>query len=71
MAAGQAMTYRTGAYVVDTRTDRLGRVTGVFGAIADLRTPGGAEWRAPHSALRLATTREMEAAGKSNGVSTA
>ncbi|MEU1813996.1 hypothetical protein ABZ543_02240 [Streptomyces roseifaciens] len=56
------MTYRVGAYVVDTREDRMAQVIGLRGARVQVRTPGGGlEWEVPTSALRLAMGQEREA----------
>ncbi|MFH8785313.1 hypothetical protein [Streptomyces roseoverticillatus] len=56
------MMYRVGAYVVDTREDRVAQVIGHRGAHVKVRAPGGgAEWEVPASALRLAMGQEREA----------
>ncbi|MEU3353283.1 hypothetical protein [Streptomyces sp. NPDC037389] len=58
------MTYREGAYVVDTRSATLAQVMGNVGTRVQIRRPGGGrEWEAPTEALRLATRAEREAAG--------
>ncbi|GGP59984.1 hypothetical protein [Streptomyces abikoensis] len=58
------MTYREGAYVVDTRSATLAQVMGNVGPCVQIRRPGGGrEWEAPADALRLATRAEREAAG--------
>ncbi|MFF4404374.1 hypothetical protein ACFY2W_12385 [Streptomyces sp. NPDC001262] len=58
------MTYRNGAYVVDTREGRLAQVVGEKGGRVQVRRPGGElTWEAPASALRLATREELGAAG--------
>ncbi|MEU5191857.1 hypothetical protein AB0G83_32680 [Streptomyces klenkii] len=56
------MTYRVGAYVVDTREDRVAQVIGHRGAHVQVRAPGGGtEWEVPAAALRLAVGQEREA----------
>ncbi|MFF7727708.1 hypothetical protein [Streptomyces sp. NPDC008001] len=56
------MTYRVGAYVVDTREDRVAQVIGHRGACVRVRTPGGGgEWEVPVGALRLAMSDERAA----------
>ncbi|MFI1797088.1 hypothetical protein ACH427_06960 [Streptomyces sp. NPDC020379] len=58
------MTYRNGAFVVDTREERIGQVIDSVGRRVHLREPGGGrEWEVPFSALRLATRDEREATG--------
>lgn len=58
------MSYRPGVYVVDRRTNRLGRVVGGQGAFTRLRPPGGGEaWDCPTGYARLATEREQRTAG--------
>lgn len=58
------MTYRNGAFVVDTREGRLAQVIGGAGGRVQLRKPGGGlEWEVPFASLRLATREEREAAG--------
>ncbi|MGK5547547.1 hypothetical protein ACSNOH_22845 [Streptomyces sp. URMC 127] len=58
------MTYRIGAFVMDTREGRIAQVIGAAGSRVTLRRPGGGlEWEAPFGALRLATREEREAAG--------
>ncbi len=58
------MTYRNGAFVVDTREERIGQVIDSIGARVHLREPGGGrEWEVPFSALRLATRDEREVIG--------
>jgi hypothetical protein len=48
-----------GSYAVDTRTDRVGKVTGADGSYVRLRPPaGGQEWDVPPEALRPAGTLE-------------
>lgn len=57
------MTYRNGAFVVDTRDGRLAQVIGGVGGRVQARQPGGGpEWEVPFSALRLATSAERAAA---------
>lgn len=64
------MTYREGAYVVDTRSARLAQVMGNVGPRVQVRPPGGGkEWEAPAHTLRLATREEREAAGLSGAAS--
>ncbi|MBF6048242.1 hypothetical protein GO001_24005 [Streptomyces sp. NRRL B-1677] len=56
------MTYRVGAYVVDTREGRVAQVVGHRGARVQVRAPGGGiEWEVPASVLRLAVWQEREA----------
>ncbi|MFF4531746.1 hypothetical protein ACFY1P_21050 [Streptomyces sp. NPDC001407] len=56
------MTYRVGAYVVDTREDRVAQVIGHRGSRVQVRTPGGgAEWEVPTGSLRLAMSAERAA----------
>ncbi|MBC2877445.1 MULTISPECIES: hypothetical protein [Streptomyces] len=58
------MTYREGAYVVDTRSAKLAQVMAHAGHRVYVRPPrGGREWEAPVEALRLATRDEQAAAG--------
>ncbi|WP_171167496.1 hypothetical protein [Streptomyces sp. I05A-00742] len=58
------MTYREGAYVVDTRSAKLAQVMARVGPRVYVRPPGGGrEWEAPPEALRLATRDEQMAAG--------
>ncbi|MFG2226043.1 hypothetical protein [Streptomyces sp. NPDC048644] len=58
------MSYRSGVYVVDRRTNRLGRVVGNQGPCLQLRPPGGGVgWGCPSGHARLATAREQRAAG--------
>ncbi|MGW1073495.1 hypothetical protein [Streptomyces sp. NPDC002537] len=58
------MTYRNGAFVVDTREGRIAQVIDSVGGRVRVRTPGGgAEWEVPFSALRLATREERDEAG--------
>ncbi|MBT2382662.1 hypothetical protein [Streptomyces sp. ISL-11] len=58
------MTYRNGAYVVDTREDRIGQVIGGVGKRVHVRMPGGGQtWEVPFEELRLATREERAAAG--------
>ncbi|MEV4501423.1 hypothetical protein [Streptomyces klenkii] len=58
------MTYRIGAFVVDTREGRIAQVVGERGSRLMLRRPGGGvEWEAPFASLRLATREDREAAG--------
>lgn len=58
------MTYRNGAFVMDTRESRIAQVIGGDGQRVQLRRPGGGlEWEVPSSVLRLATREEREAAG--------
>ncbi|MGI5338629.1 hypothetical protein ACQEVS_15080 [Streptomyces sp. CA-181903] len=58
------MTYREGAYVVDTRSAKLAQVMAQAGRRVYVRPPrGGREWEAPAEVLRLATRDEQAAAG--------
>ncbi|MEU5419329.1 hypothetical protein [Streptomyces sp. NPDC020667] len=58
------MTYRNGAFVVDTREERIGQVIDSVGRRVHLREPGGGqEWEVPFSALRLAKRDEREVIG--------
>ncbi len=58
------VTYRVGAYVVDTRDDRIAEVIGAMGRRVRVRGPGGGpEWDVPFASLRLATREEREKAG--------
>ncbi|GHC73466.1 hypothetical protein [Streptomyces cinnamoneus] len=58
------MTYREGAYVVDTRSGTLAQVVGSAAPRVQVRPPGGGqEWDVPADALRLATRQERETAG--------
>ncbi|GHF36713.1 hypothetical protein GCM10010218_17820 [Streptomyces mashuensis] len=59
------MSYRQGAYVIDTRENRLAQVVGGTDARVQVRRPGGGgrPWEVPFTALRLATRAEREAAG--------
>ncbi|MFH8789908.1 hypothetical protein ACH4A1_25960 [Streptomyces roseoverticillatus] len=58
------MTYRIGAFVVDTREGKIAQVIGAAGSRVTLRRPGGGlEWEAPFASLRLATREDREAAG--------
>ncbi len=58
------MTYRNGAFVMDTRGGRIAQVIGSRGQRVNVREPGGgAEWEVPFSALRLATREERGAVG--------
>ncbi|MEV4924365.1 hypothetical protein [Streptomyces roseoverticillatus] len=58
------MTYRIGAFVVDTREGKIAQVVGAAGSRVTLRRPGGGlEWEAPFGSLRLATREDREAAG--------
>jgi hypothetical protein len=51
--------YRTGVYVVDRRSNLIGRVMGNEGPNLQLRAPsGGREWDCPPGCARLATERE-------------
>ncbi|CAM5533074.1 hypothetical protein SABIM44S_03724 [Streptomyces abikoensis] len=53
------MTYRNGAFVVDTRDGRIVQVIGGTGGRVRVRPPGGGtEWEVPFVALRLATGEE-------------
>ncbi|GAA1895781.1 hypothetical protein GCM10009753_25870 [Streptantibioticus ferralitis] len=65
------MTYRIGAYVMDTETARVGQVVGESASRVILRQPGtGLEWEADPRVLRLASRDEREAIGvHSNGTS--
>ncbi|MGK5733794.1 hypothetical protein [Streptomyces sp. URMC 124] len=57
---GPAPRAAVGAFVVDTRTDRLGRVMGHEGPRLQLRPPaGGREWEAEPAAVRPATDVEL------------
>ncbi|MGK5448588.1 hypothetical protein [Streptomyces radiopugnans] len=48
-----------GSYVVDSRSDRVGQVTGAVGGLVRLRPPGGGPaWDCPADALRPAGTCE-------------
>ncbi|MDG9702703.1 hypothetical protein [Streptomyces sp. DH37] len=48
-----------GSYAVDSRSDRVGQVTGTAGGLVRLRPPGGGrEWDCPADALRPAGTGE-------------
>ncbi|MBO0652849.1 hypothetical protein J1792_08630 [Streptomyces triculaminicus] len=59
----EAMTYREGTYVVDTRSATLAQVMGTVGPRVQVRRPGGGrEWEVPPQALRLATREERAAA---------
>ncbi|MFI9204717.1 hypothetical protein [Streptomyces sp. NPDC053048] len=59
----EAMTYREGSYVIDTRSGTLAQVMGIVGPRVQLRHPGGGrEWEVPPKWLRLATRAEREAA---------
>ncbi len=56
------MTYRNGAFVVDTRDGRIVQVIGGTGGRVHVRPPGGGtEWEVPFVALRLATSEERAA----------
>ncbi|UQI48332.1 hypothetical protein M1P56_30445 [Streptomyces sp. HU2014] len=58
------MTYRNGAFVVDTREGVIAQVIGAVGGRVQLRKPGGGlEWEVPFAALRLATREERESTG--------
>jgi hypothetical protein len=58
------MTLRVGAYVVDTRSGRLGRVMGHEGSYVQMRPVGGGrEWDVPPEAVRMATPAERLSAG--------
>ncbi|MGW1075647.1 hypothetical protein [Streptomyces sp. NPDC002537] len=58
------MTYRNGAFVVDTRESRVALVVDSMGKRVHVRAPGGGEeWEVPFTALRLATREERETAG--------
>ncbi|MBZ4320607.1 hypothetical protein [Streptomyces huiliensis] len=62
------MTYREGAYVVDTRSAKLAQVMAQADGSVYVRPPrGGREWEAPAEALRLATRDERVAAGLTGG----
>ncbi|WP_030573742.1 hypothetical protein [Streptomyces aureocirculatus] len=53
------MKFPIGAYAVDTRTDRVGRVMGQEGPYVQLRPYGGGrEWDCAPEVLRMATTAE-------------
>lgn len=57
------MAYRIGAYVVDTRENRIAQVIGNRGSRAQVRQPGGGlEWEVPFPSLRLANRTEREEA---------
>ncbi|MFF7729642.1 hypothetical protein [Streptomyces sp. NPDC008001] len=59
------MTYRNGAFVVDTREGRMAQVVGGEGHRVRVRQPGGGpEWEVPLSVLRLATGAERAEARK-------
>ncbi|GAA1286149.1 hypothetical protein GCM10009646_87530 [Streptomyces aureus] len=52
-----------GALVVDTATDKLGRIRGHVGPYVQLRAPGGGrEWDADPAHLRTANEAERERA---------
>lgn len=56
--------YRRGAYVIDTRTYRIGVVMDHVGGFTQVRPPhGGREWDCPPEVLRAAMTQERRAAG--------
>ncbi|MEU5427663.1 hypothetical protein AB0H73_18970 [Streptomyces olivoreticuli] len=58
------MTYRNGAFVVDTREGWIGQVIDSAGSRVHVRAPGGgAEWEVPFSVLRLATREERDEVG--------
>ncbi|WP_431980612.1 hypothetical protein [Streptomyces qinglanensis] len=58
------MSYRNGVYVVDRRTNRVGKVMDTHGTYMQLRPPrGGTEWDCPPAAARLATQAECHDAG--------
>ncbi|MFF7728423.1 hypothetical protein [Streptomyces sp. NPDC008001] len=58
------MTYRVGAFVVDTPEGQIAQVIGVVGSRVTLRRPGGGpEWEVPFGSLRLATREDREAVG--------
>ncbi|MEU2873877.1 hypothetical protein ABZ769_32530 [Streptomyces olivoreticuli] len=58
------MTYRNGAFVMDTRDGRIAQVIGGRGQRVNVREPGGGvEWEVPFGAVRLATREERGAAG--------
>ncbi|MEU7136820.1 hypothetical protein [Streptomyces sp. NPDC046261] len=62
------MTYRNGAYVVDTRENKLVQVVGGADARVQVQRPGGGlQWEVPASALRLATRAERDAVGLGAG----
>lgn len=47
-----------GAYVIDTRTDRVGQVMDHTGDFVHLRPPGGGkEWECPVTSLQITTLR--------------
>ncbi len=47
-----------GAYVIDTRTDRVGQVMDHTGDFVHLRPPGGGcEWECPAASLQVTTLR--------------
>ncbi|MFI9204927.1 hypothetical protein [Streptomyces sp. NPDC053048] len=59
-----AMTYRVGAYVIDTRSATLAQVMGTVDCHVLVRRPdGGQTWDVPPQALRLASRKECAAAG--------
>lgn len=61
------MSYRKGVYVVDRRTNRVGKVMETHGMYMQLRPPrGGVEWDCPPASARLATARERREAGDDN-----
>ncbi|MCC3775913.1 hypothetical protein [Streptomyces sp. UNOB3_S3] len=58
------MTYRNGAYVMDTRENRLAQVIGSTDARVQVQRPGGGlQWEVPVADVRLATREERDAAG--------
>ncbi|MFI9205632.1 hypothetical protein [Streptomyces sp. NPDC053048] len=58
------MTYRIGAYVMDTRENRIAQVIGQTESRVQLQAPDRSlQWEAPATALRLATREERNAAG--------
>lgn len=60
----RVMTYRNGAFVVDTRGGRIAQVIDSIGSRVRVRTPGGGpEWEVPFAALRLATRAERDDVG--------
>lgn len=62
------LTYREGAYVIDTRSATLAQVMGTLGPRVQVRKPGGGrEWEVPPQDLRLATRAERERARGQSG----
>ncbi|MEU5427584.1 hypothetical protein AB0H73_18545 [Streptomyces olivoreticuli] len=58
------ITYRLGAWLVDTQRGRVGRMCGTEKGVAHLRSPAGdEEWETAPDALRLASRDELMQAG--------